>query len=58
MRTTHTGIEKRHLPGATSGGGYDLAVEPPKRGRGRPRAVGHLLSDRGGIVSAVRALSR
>jgi hypothetical protein len=33
IRTIRTGIEKRHLPGKAPGGGYDLAVEPPKQGR-------------------------
>ncbi|MGP8302030.1 DUF6349 family protein [Streptomyces inhibens] len=30
-RTLRTGIEKWHLPGKAPGGGYDLAVEPPKK---------------------------
>ncbi|MFE7114680.1 DUF6349 family protein [Streptomyces sp. NPDC057654] len=29
--TVRTGIEKRHRPGAAPGGGYDLAVQPPRR---------------------------
>ncbi|MET8681732.1 DUF6349 family protein [Streptomyces sp. NPDC004647] len=33
IRTIRTGIEKRHLPGAAPGGGYDLAVVPQKRER-------------------------
>ncbi|GAA2351073.1 hypothetical protein SVIO_040080 [Streptomyces violaceusniger] len=31
IRTIRIGIEKRHKPGAAPGGGYDLAVQPPKR---------------------------
>jgi hypothetical protein len=30
VRTIRKGIEKRHLPGKAPGGGYDLAVTPPK----------------------------
>ncbi|MFD5738584.1 DUF6349 family protein [Streptomyces massasporeus] len=30
VRTIRTGIEKRHLPGKAPGGGYDLAVQPPR----------------------------
>ncbi|NEW72561.1 DUF6349 family protein [Streptomyces rhizosphaericus] len=30
VRTIRTGIEKRHIPRAAPGGGYDLAVQPPK----------------------------
>ncbi|MGQ4491141.1 DUF6349 family protein [Streptomyces sp. SAS_281] len=30
VRTIRTGIEKQHKPGAAPGGGYDLAVRPPK----------------------------
>ncbi|MET7906655.1 DUF6349 family protein [Streptomyces sp. NPDC005355] len=31
IRTVRTGIEKRHRPGAAPGGGYDLAVQPPRK---------------------------
>ncbi|MFI9391861.1 DUF6349 family protein [Streptomyces bauhiniae] len=31
VRTVRTGIEKRHRPGVAPGGGYDLAVQPPRR---------------------------
>lgn len=30
IRTVRTGIEKQHKPGAAPGGGYDLAVQPPR----------------------------
>ncbi|WP_180685948.1 DUF6349 family protein [Streptomyces gossypiisoli] len=51
IRTIRTGIEKRHLPGAAPGGGYDLAVVPPKT-PSRPAITEPLPLDTGATEAA------